>query len=360
VDYGDGIAAVSVLDSNKKDMPKPPWGSKGLINRAGETLRSGENPEGVELNAIETWRAAHKYVLNTFQSILRNRRKKAKRKIEIAQRLKRRSTIVDKLFREPKMELARMDDIAGCRLIFPNISSLKTFRRKFLRARFNHKRKNKISKYDYLKHPKPSGYRGVHDIYEYNPNSAKGKPYTGLLLELQYRTFPQHAWASAVELVSRITENQPKFDRGDDRYREFFRLASEVVARVHEQSKSTYPDVSNDDLIKRLEAVDGEIHLIRMLRGLHTVYEGPKAGGNIILQISEAGHLTIHEPGDEKAAIEEYFTLEKENPKDDIVLVNAKSFAEIRSAYRNYFSDPQEFLRYLHEGSIALGGKGCQ
>jgi len=107
------------------------------------------------------------------------------------------------------MELARMEDVAGCRLIFQNIGSLRTFRRKLLRARFNHRRKNAINKYDYLKHPKPSGYRGIHDIYEYNQKSIKGKPYTGLLLELQYRTLPEHAWATAVELVSRITENQP-------------------------------------------------------------------------------------------------------------------------------------------------------
>jgi ppGpp synthetase/RelA/SpoT-type nucleotidyltranferase len=60
--------------------------------------------------------------------------------VEVAQRLKRRYTIVDKLFREPRMDLARMDDVAGCRLIFQNITSLKTFRRKFLKARFNHLR----------------------------------------------------------------------------------------------------------------------------------------------------------------------------------------------------------------------------
>ncbi len=307
VDYENGVPGVDNLANQKGDLPKPPWGSKGLINRAGESFREGRDTTTDELFAIETWRAAHKYVLNTFQSILRNRRKKAKRKVEIVQRLKRRSTIVDKLFREPKMQLARMDDIAGYRLIFPNVSSLKTFRRKLLRARFNHRRKNEIGRYDYIKHPKPSGYRGIHDIYEYDPNSLKGKPYTGLLLELQYRTLPQHAWATAVELVSCITENQPKFDRGDDRYREFFRLASEIIARVHEQSRSAYPDASDEEIIKRFEALDDEIHLVRMLRSLHTVYEGPKAGGNVILQISEAGHLKIHELTDDKAATDEYF-----------------------------------------------------
>jgi putative GTP pyrophosphokinase len=85
----------------------------------------------------------------------------------------------------------------------------------------------------------------------------------------------------------------------------------------------------------------------------------PPSGGNTILQFSEAGHLTIHEAAGDVSATEEYFRLEKDNPKDDIMLVNADSFAEIRSTYRNYFSDSQEFLRLLHEGCAALGGKGC-
>jgi putative GTP pyrophosphokinase len=100
----------------------PPWGSKGLINRAGGAFRAQRQLTHDELAAVEAWRAGHKNVLNTFQAILRTRAKGIG--VQVAQRLKRRSTIIDKLFREPKMELARMDDVAGCRLIFPDIASL--------------------------------------------------------------------------------------------------------------------------------------------------------------------------------------------------------------------------------------------
>ena len=58
-------------------------------------------------------------------------------------------------------------------------------------------------------------------------------------MELQYRTQAQHAWATALEVVSRVTENQPKFDRGDERYMEFFRLASEIIARAHDHTRCT-------------------------------------------------------------------------------------------------------------------------
>ncbi|MDX5299682.1 MAG: RelA/SpoT domain-containing protein, partial [Gammaproteobacteria bacterium] len=90
----------------------------------------------------------------------------------------------------------------------------------FLKARFKHKRKNNIDKYDYIKRPKSTGYRGIHDVYSYDVNSKNGDKYRGLLIEIQYRTLVQHAWATAVEVIGFITENQPKFQQGDQRYLE--------------------------------------------------------------------------------------------------------------------------------------------
>jgi putative GTP pyrophosphokinase len=343
------------LELLKMAKNAPPWGSKGLINRAGDAFRANQQPTEDERAAFEAWRAGHKNVLNTFQAILRKWSKGLG--IQVAQRLKRRLTIIDKLFREPKMQLARMDDIAGCRLIFQDISSLEEFRTKALKAGFKHRIKNSIDKYDYIKHPKTTGYRGIHDVYEYNPKSKPGKPYAGLMMELQYRTQAQHAWATAVEVVSRLTENQPKFDRGDERYKEFFRLASEIIARTRENSHSVHMFLSNEELVDRFLALDSDINVIRMLKGLHTIYDDRKHGGNMILQFSQGTSLKIHEIRDDEDATAEYFRLEKENPNDDIVLVNADTFDEIKSAYRNYFSDPADFLDYISKGLLALGGQ---
>lgn len=145
-----------------------PGGSKSRVNRAGEAVRA-DTPDGDDLAVIEDWRAAHRGVLNTFQSILRDRTRG--KGITVAQRHKRKKTIFDKLLRIPKMQLARMDDIAGCRLIFKDIKGLYAFREKFHKARFLHKLLNDPDKYDYLKHPKSTGYRGVHDVYGAPKNS---------------------------------------------------------------------------------------------------------------------------------------------------------------------------------------------
>jgi putative GTP pyrophosphokinase len=122
---------------NSEDDPKPPWGSKGAINRAGQAVRLRALTDD-DRGALDSWRAAHKHVLNSFQSILRNRarRKPDQQKIFVAQRLKRRITIVDKLHREPAMQLARMDDVAGCRMIFLSISVLDKVRSGMHRATF--------------------------------------------------------------------------------------------------------------------------------------------------------------------------------------------------------------------------------
>lgn len=188
--------------------PNFPGGSKERVNRAGDAVRGG-HPRDEDLDVINTWRAAHRAVLNTFQAILRNRTRG--QKIAVAQRHKRRSTIFDKLHRLPGMRLARMDDVAGCRLIFDSTDALYAFRTTLHSAHFNHELKNEIDKYDYIKRPKDTGYRGVHDVYAYDVNSEHGKPYKGLLIELQYRTNHQHAWATAVEVIGFITESQPKF-----------------------------------------------------------------------------------------------------------------------------------------------------
>jgi hypothetical protein len=104
-----------------KKVELPHWGSKGAINRAGDALRHQSLGDG-QTRALESWRMAHRGVIHTFEALLRARAKN--KDVEVAQRLKRRSTIVDKLSRYPNMQLARMDDVAGCRLIFPTIEAL--------------------------------------------------------------------------------------------------------------------------------------------------------------------------------------------------------------------------------------------
>ena len=316
---------------------------------AGERFRSGTQTLD-DLGVVERWRAAHSVALNNFATILRARSRG--HSISRAQRLKRQKTIVDKLHRYPKMKLVRMDDVAGCRLIFDSVDELREFRSSFHAAKFEHRLKNEENrdKYDYIKHPKPTGYRGVHDIYEYNVKSHRSRHLNGLYIEIQYRTLVQHAWATAVEVIGFVTESQPKFQKGDRRYERAMLLASEILSRMHEGMLGPLPSMSYKDLLEEFVSLDGELSLLRMLRGLSESNTEISPKRNSVLNMSPDGTLYVQSFRDAADAVRALFQLEREFPQNDVVLVRADSTEEVRLAFRNYFSDVHEFVRLVDEG----------
>lgn len=330
-----------------------PGGSKSRVSRAGDCVRNN-TATSEDLKVIEEWRAAHRGVLNTFQAILRTRTKGTN--VTVAQRHKRKNTIFDKLQRLPSMQLARMDDVAGCRLIFRNIKELNKFRDTFHKAKFNHKRRNDPDKYNYITIPKDTGYRGIHDVYEYDVNSESGKSLAGLYIEIQYRTLVQHAWATAVEVVGFITESQPKFQQGDKRYEHEMALASEVLARAHEELKGPFPEKSDREILEEFLAIDKELSLLKTLRGLNQAKSEVSDKKNTILIFSDKGTLEVRSFRDAPDALRALFILEEEMPQNDIVLVRADSSEEVRLAFRNYFSDAREFIRLIDNACAKLSG----
>lgn len=324
------------------------------MNRAGAAVRDGTATTD-DTDVIDAWRAAHRSVLNTFQAILRFRTRGSD--VTVAQRHKRKRTIYGKLQRFPKMELARMDDVAGCRLIFQSIDELRAFRMKFHQARFNHRLRNDPDKYDYIATPKSTGYRGVHDVYSYDVNSEQGRDLKGLLVEIQYRTLVQHAWATAVEVIGFITESQPKFEEGDDRYIEAMALASEIIARVWERCPGPYPEMEDAELVQAFLSLDEELGLLAMLKGLNSADAEVTSNRNIILIIAPDGELEVRTFRDATQALRELFELERDRVGHDIVLVKADSGEDVRLAFRNYFSDARDFIHLVEEGCQRLAGR---
>ena len=330
-----------------------PGGSKSRVNRAGQRVREfTANAE--DLQVIDEWRAAHRAVLNTFKvNLIQRGRGKG---IIFAQRHKRKRTIFNKLARFPSMNLSRMDDVAGCRLIFKSIKELYSFRDQFHKARFKHKRRNADDKdkYDYIKNPKESGYRSVHDVYEYDVNSSVGRPLKGLYVEIQYRTLVQHAWATTVEVIGFITESQPKFKQGDTRYEAVMKMASEILARAHEDMKGPLPEFDDRSLVANFLAAEKDLGLLQMLRGLNSADKIISAKRNAILIITEGKPLEVKQYRDAPDALRALFELEKEMPDRDIVLVRADTSEDVRLAFKNYFSDARDFLGLIDDGCAQL------
>lgn len=332
---------------------KFPGGSKERVSKAGNAVRKG-NINAEDVHVIDTWRAAHRAVLNTFQAILRNRTRGTD--IIVAQRHKRKRTIFEKLNRFPKMQLARMDDVAGCRLIFKSSEELYEFRADLHEAKFNHQLRNEVDKYDYIKRPKSTGYRGVHDVYLYDVNSDHGKSYKGLLIEVQYRTRFQHAWATCVEVVGFITASQPKFQEGDKRYETILALASEIIARAYENRRSCFPELGDAEVVRQFTKLNHELNFMNMLRNLNAANHHIADNKNVILMFSDADKLEVRTFRDATDAMKALFELEKETPGKDIVLVRADTAEEVRIAFRNYFSDATEFIDLVERGCTKLSG----
>lgn len=332
-----------------------PGGSKKRVTLAGERIRNHSASEE-DYEVFEEWRSAHRAVLNTFNSIIRL--KTRGRRIAVAQRHKRRLTIIDKLTRFPEMQLGRMDDIAGCRIIFQTVQDLYDFRANFHKSRFNHQLKNDIDKYDYIKRPKGTGYRGIHDVYEYDVRSAQGRKLKGLKVEIQFRTLVQHAWATAVELIGFLTESQPKFQQGDKRYETIMALASEILSRAHENATGPFPQLANEDVLKQFLDLDNELGLLRMLRGLQSIDLNASKKKNFILIFDKSGKLETRAFENATEALKSLFQVEKESGEKDVVLVRADTNEEVRLAYKNYFSDARDFISLIDLGCLKLSKGG--
>ena len=350
------------FEQNQKRNPSyvSPIFSKNRVNRAGKAF-ADQKPSDEDYEVVENWRTAHAYLLNTFQATLRYWAKG--HGIVVAQRLKRRPTIVGKLVRFPNMSLARMHDIAGCRVIFDSIDQLEEYRDKMHKARFRHIRKAAAEdRWNYIRNPKASGYRGVHDVYEYKAKVPGGAPWDGLQLEIQYRTQIQHAWATAVEVASLVTHNNPKFDQGSPEVLEFFKLSSEALSRAFEQLTGPYPNLSNQELLKRLKKADDETHMLRLFDQIKIVHNQPEVQRkNTILVLSPDDlnigqiKLEIYTFNNIFDATDYYQELEgKATGKEDIVLVKSDSMDSIQVAYRNYFGDTTEFTTLLRESRRRL------
>ncbi len=227
-------------------MTDSPIPSTTAINKAGDELRvflspatPANDPEALAravaaLDKIVAWRAAHATPLATATMGLKSRVSTAGciEGSRISQRLKRIPTILDKLHRQPKMELGRMHDIGGCRAVLGDLSEVYEVLDRY-RARPT---VGGIKVQDYIEKPKPDGYRGVHVIVKYH----------GRRIEVQLRTQVQHEWAYTVETVTSRYGLAIKSGGGPPPVREWFQAVSEAMA-LEEHGETV-----DDELLQRV------------------------------------------------------------------------------------------------------------
>lgn len=336
-----------------------PSSSRSEVNKAGKILidlkTASLSESSWALDVMNNWRAAHDYPVNTFQANLRSKiKKRGYRDALVVQRLKRITSIIAKLEKNPSMNLARMHDIGGLRAILSNLGQVNALKRDFMTSRFRHKL---VREYDYIAEPKASGYRGVHLVYQYFNNRAP--EYDGFRLELQLRTKLQHAWATAVETMGTFLDTSLKASEGPEKWLEFFAICGAAFALLEKcPLPNRFEDIATEDITGNLKALENELDVVNSLALFGATINALDSGNAkhkyflLMLEISKKQvtyeGFSTHQLD---VATERYLMYEKEfgdQAADQVVLVSGDSIKALRRAYPNYFLDTNEFVKHLN------------
>lgn len=330
-----------------------PLYDRSEVNRAGIILAGNESALETSwaYDVLTNWRASHVYPINTFQATLRKRLKVIDQEAIVAQRLKRAPSVILKLQRFKTMKLAQMQDIGGLRAILGSVPRVRRLEAAYREsASFKHEY---ISSKDYIANPKSDGYRSIHLVYRYH--NERVPAYDGLLLELQFRTRLQHAWATAVETMGTFLGEALKAGQGSREWREFFEVASAAIAQVEDSPPvPDYEHMSRQEVFEAVAAAENELHVLNKLRGFTIAADHirkVKGAGtyHLIVLDSMQRTVTIHPfPAAQlEQANVEYAKIEERTQRGELieaVLVSAGPIEALMKAYPNYFLDTQGFV----------------
>jgi len=151
------------------------------------------------LDLVRAYRAVHAYPLKSVTMGLRHHARKAAGGswLDISQRLKQLPTITDKLVRMPKTNLARIQDIGGCRATFLDQATVDTAISSIENRAVRGPSWDIVDIDDYVdERTRPDGYRAKHVIVRKH----------GVQVEMQFRTSAQHNWPSLLRASTSLSD----------------------------------------------------------------------------------------------------------------------------------------------------------
>lgn len=178
--------------------------SQNDYKRLGERIRkSPDNVALEDLQMLQDLRETYKDPLSVIFSSLEQLASRVDKTCICVYRVKRIESIVSKLIRQPKMQLQRVEDIAGCRCILADNDKVEELYRQIQKKSDAGKLPFEIKNVNnYLEKPKVSGYRSIHvNVTLKNDNRR---------IEIQLRSIDQHNWATLVETTDVIFKTKIK------------------------------------------------------------------------------------------------------------------------------------------------------
>lgn len=331
------------------------YGSK-KITKAGNIALTSNDKEEVNnaINMINDWRYLHLPALDELQvSLIQLLKDNNIRVFSVSRRLKRLSSILNKLDRNPQSGLGTLQDIGGLRIVVYTMDALN----KAMNIIINNIPESfEFTKQpvNYIERPKTeSGYRSVHFVYKYHSSDTD---LDGMKIELQLRTKLQHSWAMAVETAELITGTALKSSQGDEEWLVFFKIVSSLFAikektSIMEEHKEKGQNMKT--LMCQLYEMNKKYNFNDTLKALNVTNSYAKKDnyqdGYYILSINfEKKNVNIksfpREHEEEASAL--YSRLEKtvESSKNAVVLVSVPKIQQLQEAYPSYFLNTEEFL----------------
>ncbi|AWH90030.1 RelA/SpoT domain-containing protein [Limnobaculum parvum] len=334
--------------------------SKGQVEKSGEILRKSSGDTDWAIEVIRNYRAAHLYPLMIIKNLVWKHARKVTPDATIARRLKRLPTIIHKLQRATldgnstnSINLKRMQDIGGCRVIVNNKKELIELNRSLSESRTIHET---VRTKDYIESPKQTGYRGIHRIYKCY-SKKESHDWKGFFIEVQLRTKLQHLWATTVEVVDlcekqTIKTNPVATSKG---WSEFFFIMSEFLAE--EDGFIHLSNIQKAIYKETLNKLDTSLNAYNKLASFNAVFSNKdisiKAFNNgyallIIDGIKGRVAIELYSKDDEKTAIERYGQ-EENDPNNNALLVGIDDVKSLKTAYPNYLVDTRKFTERLRK-----------
>jgi Region found in RelA / SpoT proteins len=218
------------------------------------------------IGRIEEWRASFSFPMRATYLILRNAALRIDHRVIVSRRLKRMESILAKLERGvgEHGKLSTIQDIAGCRVVFPLIDHIGAFSNTNRNIWEN---ENFSVRNNYIVNPKEDGYRSIHAILRYKANNPRYAEWDGRKIEIQIRTHAQHSWATALEAVDLFSNQKLKWGKGEPKWQRFFTLASAVFAKYEGTPGVPNTPKDADTLREEIRALWVELDVLHKLAG---------------------------------------------------------------------------------------------
>ncbi|MFB6349932.1 RelA/SpoT domain-containing protein [Moraxella sp. ZJ142] len=331
--------------------------SKKQVKKAGETL-AADPKDSTAMEVLSQWRSLHAYPINAFQPLIRKHISKlGLKETTVAQRLKRTPSIIKKIQRFDGMNLARMQDIGGLRVIVKTIDDVYRLHNSLISGKHQHK--PLLPPKDYIKQPKADGYRSLHQVFKYSATTHSESD--ELNIELQIRTQLQHYWATAVEILGLIENASIKTGGGSDEHKRFFKLASVLFAKQEcTVIDDDFTDVPTETIIQEIKTIEQKLQVFQKLQSWVVsskhITSTKTTGENYYLMQLDTVNKTLSLTPFSKMQADQaeniYKLLEIQNvdrPHIELVLISTKDLKEIKKAYPNYFLDSHKFIKHLKQ-----------